>query len=280
MSFLPLRRLDRGKKSKNICDRQRAQMLSLSSEKLEMICEMYHQMLEITQIFEMLDKRLPALIKRVVEKGSPKLLFLRILLRFAFARRFEATSRELLGLLNLKGISRRTVQRHLARLRGSRILVAEPTMRAKGQWGVPYSRRIILGRMPLRYGMNPLFVSYYVTSDFVDDETRRFLWFAERFLLGTSAFKQCFGRIMAALFKTVSSCDPSGFTKFASKIPELASLVARMQGTQRSASWMRALTFVIPEEVASSAALTMRILIDGEELPLAEAKRLGASLCP
>lgn len=51
-----------------------------------------------------------------------------------------------------------------------------------------------------------------------------------KFLLTTSAFKDCCARIMAAYLEMISSFDFAEFIKFTRKIPEIDSLLTRIHG--------------------------------------------------
>ncbi|MGA3297954.1 MAG: hypothetical protein ABSD41_10950 [Candidatus Bathyarchaeia archaeon] len=254
--------------------------LSLTVGQLEILCEMYYQVRQFTIEYEGLVKELPHIVKAIKSKKTtaPKhLLRLRIFLNFAFDQTLETDTADLFGQLDVEPKKRRTVEREISRLRISNILLAKKSEKTKGRWSNPHSRNSESGRPAYRYSLNPLLIRDYVTNDYVDIEARRFLTFAEKFLLGTPAFKECYERIWTAHYGMITSPEFAEFIDIAQRIPEIDSLLKRVQkrtnvnGYEKAKEASKKMAFVIPAEIAPPK---MQTLDSEEHLSWEEARRL------
>ena len=251
-----------------------APRLSLTPQQLEIACEMYHQLLELAAAIEMWQKKLPQLTEKIATTELGQLLPLRIFIQSIINRGREATSKDLGRMLG--NIGDRRIQRHLDRLRQSEVLVRRPGEKEEGRWGEPGSRpESSGGRPPYRYTLNPFIARDYMTNDYVDNETRRSLYLAEKSLSQTHIFME----VMARMFEVFQKIAPQlpAFANAARKIPEIDQLERKL-GYETPPPGLEKFTAMIPEELASQAILRWQIPFRHVDLPNQEAWRWGMLL--
>lgn len=247
--------------------------LSLTPEKLEILLEMYRQVLETPAAIEESRKELPHLIKRMAKAKSSKLVLMRLMLNFTKDPTIPMTGQGLREKWNLKEVSKRQLDRDLTYLLESKVLTAETT--GKGVWHVPRSRLGERGHPPRRYSLNPFAASDYIWSDSVDNETRRFFSFAQKFLSSAPGVMDATVRAHTAILDMTR-----GFPELvdaARRIPEINKMLTKEKLKDANTALAR-MAFVIVEETAGASILRSRIALDGEELPELEAMRLGLLL--
>lgn len=268
----------RGAKKEEVWDRKMAPILSLTPSQLEILCQMYHQIMEVTSDIEIAQRELSQLTDKVVKASPSRLLPVRVSFNLAENWTRWVTARQLHA--KLKDYSLRNLRRYLARLRKSQFVV---TRLERGLWAVPGSRPGESGRPPLKYSLNPQLMGDYITSDSVDEKTLRFLSLAEKFLLETATIKECYARTMTAALEMASSSEFSAFMDVARrKIPEIERLLARIEKSNgfdkaEQAKTISKLRSVIGDEVGAAASRSVRRLTT-DVLPKAEAMRLGVWL--
>jgi hypothetical protein len=153
------------------------------------------------------------------------------------------------------------------------VLTVETT--GKGVWRVPHSRLGERGHPPRRYRLSPFAASDYIWSDSIDNETRRFVSFAEKFLLNTPALVDAIVHFFTAILDMTG-----GFPELvdaARRIPEINKKLTKKKLKDANTALGRT-TFVIVEEIAGASILRSRIALEEEELPELEAMRLGLLL--
>jgi hypothetical protein len=247
-----------------------APILSLIPPQLETLCEMYPQAVGMTVALETFQKEMQRFARKVARAKPSQLLLMRLLFYLILNPDREVTADQLCK--HFPDVSPHTLRRHLARLRKSPILVA--TIK-KGRWGVPGSRPGEAGRPPWTYVLNPLVVGDCIMSDYVENEHRRFLSLAEKFLTTTQAISEACTRTIAVCLSIAPKLP--ALAKAARKIPEIDRLLIK-RGYQEAPPWLDKLISLIPEELAAAAILRMRIPIGLEDLPNQEVFRLGGSL--
>lgn len=114
-----------------------------------------------------------------------------------------------------------------------------------------------------------------MTSDYVDEEMRRSLFFVQKSLSRTHIFMEAMARMFEVFQKIVPQLP--AFANAARKIPEIDQL-ARILGYETPRSGLEKFTAMIPEELASQAILRWQILFSQEDLLDQEAWRLGVLL--
>jgi hypothetical protein len=118
-----------------------------------------------------------------------------------------------------------------------------------------------------------------MTNDYVDDETRRSLYLAEKSLSQTHIFMEATARMIEVYQKIVPQLP--AFANVVWNIPEMDELVRRLgyesppPGLEKL---IERLSAVVPEEGASYAILRCQIPFSQGDLPWQEDWRLGLLL--
>ena len=167
----------------------------------------------------------------------------------------------------LGGKKRRTIERLLAKFRKMGVVEAWTRVR-KGEWTKPDTRYSKDGPVPMQYWLtgdlsSPVFQE-------LDLETRKSLWKARKFIVGTPLLKESLRRSIIATRKIIEVGGPR-LIPILEKIPEMKLLsTSPIETTVHPRIWLEA-------EVAAYAA--SRLLFVGlgaeEALPLGESKRLS-----
>jgi hypothetical protein len=259
--------------------------LSLTLEQLEKLCDVYHQLLEFSDKLERDSKKFPELVK-MIKSGKPsKLLTERIVWYFNPTR--EVTADKLfdqlggVSALSDEHFTKRTLERKIANLLASNILVAKKGEKTKGQWSMPYSRHSKSGRPASSFSLNPQlfhdYVSDIILNEYEGSETRNFWLFAEKFLLETPAVEECCERILAAYYGMIASHEFVEFVDIVSKFPEMDSRIKSIQNQtdiklEEAREYFKTYAFLIPAEKAPLSKI--RTLFNEEYLPWQEVRRL------
>jgi len=165
-------------------------------------------------------------------------------------------------------VSRRTVERHLERLRDLHVINNLPT---KGQWGKPGSRpKVLVGRFPSAYTLNPLFAGNLLTSDAIDTDTRKLLLVCQKLLLSMAEFRDCLSRIMTWPFKILGQSQE--MLEIIQKIPEL-NVLQKGQSKNDPSIQPGLIEPSLFDEIVGTAIFKMNFCIDGEDLPWEELRR-------
>jgi len=244
--------------------------LSLTLDEMESICELYHQILNLADAFNLVLTELPRMLEKLSKKDKSSLHFLRTYLAIMLGETSGA-SVNVQTMAKAEGVTERTIQRDLKKLKDLQVV---QTMRASinGRWGHPGSRTTTRQGAPsVIRRSNPKLSNHPVLNQDTVDGVRS-LMNVENVLFRMPAFRTAYEQIASFPIKIAPYIQV--LMEQLQKIPEMNDIMVRLRMT--SPPDLEELQHVIAEERVQTAVLYRRVFIDEEMLPVEEEQRLSA----